>query len=123
MFLKQHRHVKNNNTNKEKEAIALQANWEVLLHYGDANIAILYQNIYFWCKKHEADEDPKYFNGGKYWMFYSASKMQKKLFPFWHEKKIQRMLKQLETDGFLVSSNFNMLKADKTKWYSTTNEI
>lgn len=103
--------------NKGKQKVALDANWEVLTFYGDANMAILFQNFVWWLNKHEAEETPGHFHEGHWWTYYSAAKLQTKLFSFWSRIKITRMLAQLEKDGFLVSGSFNKMKADRTKWY------
>jgi len=77
--------------------------------------AIIFQNIYFWCKKNEANG--KNFHEGKYWTYNSASAFCK-LFPFWNQDKIRRLLNKMSEDGILYRSRFNQLPTDRTYWYS-----
>ena len=89
-------------------------NVELAEKYG-VDKAVLLHNIAFWIKKNEASE--KNYHNGMYWTYNSASAFTK-LFPFWKEQKIKRMLQQLEDDGELLSGSYNKRKYDRTKWYT-----
>ncbi len=77
--------------------------------------AILLQNIAFWIKKNVANEVHYY--DGHYWT-YNSGRAFARLFPYWNEKKISRMLLSLEEEGIIKSGNYNSNKYDRTKWYT-----
>ena len=83
-------------------------------NYGVEAAIILY-NLCFWIKHNKAND--KHFHKGRYWT-YNSTKAFTDLFPFWSYQKIGRLLRSLETDGVIVSDNFNKAGFDKTKWYS-----
>src|SRR4051812_17569770 len=75
------------------------------------NEAVMLQQIHYWLisSRHEKE--------GRKWVYntYRAWQLQ---MPFWSERTIQRSIKSLEDQGYLLSANYNRLKMDKTKWYS-----
>ena len=81
------------------------------------NEALLLENIYFWCKKNEANETN--YHDGRYWT-YNSVKAFAVLFPYLSSKQISNALKSLETNGFIVSGNYNKSPYDRTKWYAVT---
>ena len=64
---------------------------EIANEYG-VEIAIMFDMFCFWINKNEANNYN--YHDGKYWTFNSA-KGFKKLFPYWSEKKIQRILQKM----------------------------
>ena len=59
---------------------------------------------------------------GKHW-FRSSYENWKKKFPFWSEKTIRRIFRELEKEGLVISTmKFNNCKLDKTKWYTVNYE-
>lgn len=53
---------------------------------------------------------------GDRWVYNSVKEWQKQ-FPFWSERTLHRMIKNLETENLIVIGNFNKLPIDRTKWY------
>ncbi|MFX3617955.1 MAG: DnaD domain-containing protein [Sporolactobacillus sp.] len=66
-------------------------------------------------KKNMANEQHQH--DGKYW-FYMSIKAFTKIYPFWSEKQIRRILKSLKEQGAIVEGVFNKNKYDQTKWYT-----
>jgi len=59
---------------------------------------------------------------GKHW-FRSSYENWKKKFPFWSEKTIRRIFRELEKEELVISTmKFNSCKLDKTKWYTVNYE-
>ena len=88
---------------------------EAKLH-GVEKAVILY-NIRFWLEKNKANDKDRHKHDNHYWT-YNSAKAFAKLFPYFNESKIHRLLKQMEDDGLILSSNYNKAAYDRTKWYS-----
>lgn len=82
--------------------------------------AIFIENMRFWLDKNKANE--RHFYDGRYWT-YNSAKAFAKLFPYWSASQVNRIIKKLETEGVLVSGNYNQSAYDRTKWYSLNEEI
>lgn len=55
---------------------------------------------------------------GKSWVYNTLGDWQA-IFPFWSLKTVQRIVKNVEEQGIVLSTDkFNKMKMDKTKWYS-----
>lgn len=78
------------------------------------NEAIILQQIHYWLNINKKTN--KNFRDGFYWTYNSYEEWQKQ-FPFWSIRTITRIFSSLEKDGLLISSNYNKLKIDRTKWY------
>lgn len=81
--------------------------------------AIILQNLIFWISKNKANGINEH--QGSTWTYSSASAFAK-LFPFWSQRKISRVLSSLESQGVLQSGCFNKIAYDRTKWYSLVDE-
>lgn len=79
--------------------------------------AVLLDNIYFWIAKNRAND--KHFIDGEWWS-YNSSKAFGQMFPYMKDKSISRWLRELESDGYIKSGNYNKVKFDRTKWFSLT---
>ena len=79
--------------------------------------AVLLANIVFWLGVNKDSNSNN--RDGYIWMYNSARSFQEHM-PYWSMNKIQKMLTQLVTDGYLMTSNFNKAKYDRTKWYTTS---
>lgn len=77
--------------------------------------AIMLNNLVFWQLKNEANN--KHEHNGRFWT-YNSMKAFAKLFPYWTEKQIRRILVSLEEKHCIKSGNFNKAAYDRTKWYS-----
>ena len=90
---------------------------EIANEYG-VEIAIMFDMFCFWISKNEANNYN--FQDGKYWTFNSA-KGFKKLFPYWSEKKIQRILQKMVEEDLIVKGNYNENPWNQTSWYAFGN--
>lgn len=79
------------------------------------NEAIVLQQIHYWlqCKPKEAE--------GRAWI-YNTYKNWHEQFPFWSERTIKRIVKNLIERGLITTANFNKFKIDRTLWYSINYE-
>lgn len=91
-----------------------QFNVEDAIKYG-VEEAVILSNIKFWTAKNEANG--KNLHDGRYWTYCSASGFSK-LFPFWHQRKISRLLNKLVDQGAIITGNYNKMPYDRTLWYS-----
>jgi hypothetical protein len=87
---------------------------EMAQKYG-VDEAIMLHNLAFWQAKNEANE--KHFYDGHYWTYNSKSAFAK-LFPFWSEKQIKRILKSLKEQGAIIVGQYNDDPFNRTNWYS-----
>lgn len=108
--------TQNKNMEKEKKSIIkMQFNPQIAKDIG-VEEAIMYSNIEFWVEHNRANN--KNFHEGKYWT-YNSMEAFSKLFWFWSDKQIRRILNNLESKGYIITDNFNEHKYDRTKWYTT----
>jgi hypothetical protein len=104
---------------KNQDSISRSFDLDVACNVG-VEEAILLHNISFWCSHNEMNRRNFYEN--RYWTYNSAEAFSKQ-FPFWNAKKIDRMLDKLVQEGYIVISNFNSSKFDRTRWFSVTNNF
>ena len=90
---------------------------EIANEYG-VEIAIMFDMFCFWISKNEANNYN--FQDGKYWTFNSA-KGFKKIFPYWSEKKIQRILQKMVDEDLIIKGNYNENPWNQTSWYAFGN--
>lgn len=91
---------------------------EIAQMYG-IHEAILLQNIAFWVQKNAANNKQIY--DGNVWT-YNSVKAFSELFPYMSEKQIYNALKKLESEGLVVTGNYNKSAYDRTKWYALTDK-
>lgn len=89
---------------------------EVALEVG-VNGAIMLNHLHYWIKKN-ADNEINYHDG--YFWTYNSIAAYKKQFPFWSERTIYRILRELEVNGYVKTGNYNQSAYDRTKWYALT---
>ena len=89
---------------------------EVALEVG-VNGAIMLNHLHYWVKKN-ADNEMNYHDG--YYWTYNSIAAYKKQFPFWSERTIYRILRELEVNGYVKTGNYNQSAYDRTKWYALT---
>lgn len=77
--------------------------------------AIFIQNLFFWIEKNAANR--RHFYDGNYWTYNSTAAFAE-LFPFWTARQIERIIKNLESDGAIRIGNFNPVAYDRTRWFS-----
>jgi len=81
--------------------------------------ALIIDYFAYWVVENMRNE--KNFHEGRYWVFNSASALSEK-FHYISRRTMNQKLQELETDGILISGNFNKNKFDRTKWYSFRDE-
>jgi hypothetical protein len=81
--------------------------------------AIMLKNFKFWILKNKANN--RHFYDGRTWTYNSHDSFTK-IFDFWTESQIKRILKSLISQGVLITGNYNETKYDRTLWYALVNE-
>lgn len=84
------------------------------------NAAVIYQNIVWWCEKNRANRHNEH--DGRHWT-YNSVKAWALLFPYLTPKQIRSALDKLETEGLILSGNYNASAYDRTKWYCPSAQI
>lgn len=82
--------------------------------------AVLYQNIVWWCAKNAANGHNQH--DGRYWT-YNSVKAWAELFPYMTAKQIRTSLDRLETEGLILSGEYNKSAYDRTKWYCPSSQV
>jgi hypothetical protein len=82
--------------------------------------AVLLNNLRFWLLKNQANN--RHNIDGFFWTYNSAAAFVE-LFPYMTERTISRYLKRLCERGVLKSGNFNVMKYDRTSWYTIPAEF
>lgn len=59
------------------------------------------------------------YHDGKYWTYASRQDISQKI-PYISESKIYRALSDLIKAGYIIKSNYNKIKYDRTLWYTVT---
>ena len=79
--------------------------------------AIVLANIKFWLENSKKKDIKRSKHDGYYWVYNTAKELSEVL-PYFTPSKVQRLLKQLESDGVILVGNYNKVKYDRTRWYS-----
>lgn len=99
-------------------------------HQFNINLAVLYgieeaiiiEHLYWWIHKNECEEEETMTKNGRVWC-YSSAKGFNKYIPYMKPKKIWHILRKLESQGVLLTGNFNAKPTNQTLWYSFTDEF
>lgn len=83
------------------------------------NGAIILGNIYYWCKHNEANKKNEF--DGRHWTFNSVPAFCE-MFPFMSRRTIERELKKLKDEGYLLTGCYNKSHYDKTNWYAMSDK-
>ncbi|MCG8540432.1 MAG: hypothetical protein MJA82_10895 [Clostridia bacterium] len=75
------------------------------------NESIILLQIEFWISI------SNHFINGKYWTYQSLTNL-KESFPFWSKATINRAIKNLIDDQYIIEDKFNQKKYDKTRWFT-----
>lgn len=81
------------------------------------NAAVIFQNIAYWIKKNQANEE--HYHDGTYWT-YNSKAAWKALFPYMGEKQFKAALQKLIEEGFIKTGCYNSKPFDRTLWYALT---
>lgn len=85
----------------------------------EIEVPVFIENLAYWIRKNHANE--KHFHEGRYWSYNSYPAFAK-LYPFWSEQTIRRIIKRAVAAGLLLIGNFNKKKYDNTNWYTLTDK-
>jgi hypothetical protein len=85
----------------------------------EVDVPVFIENLAYWIRKNAANE--KHFHEGRYWSYNSYPAFSK-LYPFWSEQTIRRIIKRATAAGLLLIGNFNKKKYDNTNWYTLTDK-
>ena len=91
---------------------------DIAKEYG-IECAIILKHLYFWIEKNRACD--RHFHDGNDWT-YSSRKAFMELFPYISDRKIRSALDKLESEGLIITGNFNKMQYDRTKWYALTDK-
>ena len=81
------------------------------------NKAIVLQQIHFWLSTFAKKNDGNHFVDDCWWVWNTYDEWQTN-FPWWSSRTIQRIILELEKDGYLISKQLNKSDWDKTKYYT-----
>lgn len=81
--------------------------------------AIMINNLTFWIAKNMANE--RHFYDGKTWTYNSVAAFSK-LFPFWSDKQVRRVIESLIERNVIMTGNYNKNGFDKTRWFAFIDE-
>lgn len=79
------------------------------------NAAVIYQNLFFWIEKNEANGHN--FKDGRYWTYNSIAAFAR-LFPYFTEKQIRTGIDKLLDAGLILKGNYSDDRYDRTAWYA-----
>ena len=79
--------------------------------------AILLANISLWIDSNKRLKKKEYYKDGKWWTKQS-SKDFTQTHTYLNDKSVSRWLNELESDGWLISGDYNEDRTDRSKWYA-----
>lgn len=91
---------------------------DIAIKYG-VDESIMISMFVFWISKNKANGKHNYEN--RTWT-YNSLPAYAKLFPFWTEKQIRRVILSLKDQDIIVTGNFNKTCYDHTTWYAFKDE-
>ncbi len=94
-------------------------NLEAARKYG-VDGAILLQGLAFWITKNRANA--RHFRDGRWWT-YNSQEALAKLFPFWTRRQIQRIVKNLNEEGAVLTANFSQGAQHNVTWFALSDEV
>ena len=81
--------------------------------------AILIQNLQFWIVKNRANG--RHEHGGRTWTYSSVNAFTE-LFPYMSTSAMRRTLLSLQTQGVILTGNYNSNQYDRTSWFAFADE-
>ena len=82
--------------------------------------AVLLDSMVFWWRTNRANNQN--FHDGRWWTFNSV-RAYTKIFPWWSEKQIRRILASCVEQGALLEGCYNTEPRDRTKWYTPGDDL
>ena len=118
--LKYENTIKNGNCLYTDKPIVV--NRELASILGDVDLAIILQEIHYWININKQNAEMELANihtyyDGCFWCFRTYEDWLLD-FPWLSLRTLKRKFKKLEELNLLISSNFNKLNIDRTKWYT-----
>lgn len=78
---------------------------------------LILQHFYYWCKGNA--DNPDMNKNNNVWVYISRRRILE-TYPYLTEKKVRNAIDYLKSNEYILVSNFNKLKIDKTNWYALT---
>lgn len=104
-------------------SLTYQFNRELARLYG-VDEAIFLHNIFYWTMQNEANGiNLKEHDGVVYAWTHNSMKAFSRLFPFWTQRQLERIVKSCIEQGLLIAVNLNMDKTNRTLWYTVTEKV
>lgn len=85
------------------------------------DVAVFIQNIYYWVRKNEANQE--HFYDGRYWAHSSYSGLVRWFEPLWSIQQIKRIVSKCRDQGLILVGDYNPDGFTHTNWYSVSDEI
>lgn len=89
-------------------------NGEIAAMYG-VDEAVFIHNLYWWIRKNEANG--RHYYDGRNWT-YNSMRAFSELFPFWTQRQLRRIIRNLSDNGVIYIGNYNAAGFDRTQWYA-----
>ena len=93
---------------------------DLAARYG-LDVAVFIQNIYYWVRKNEANQEHYY--DGRYWAHSSYRGLEKWFEPLWSMQQIKRIVSKCRDQGLLLVGDYNPDGFTHTNWYSVTDAV
>lgn len=93
---------------------------DLAARYG-LDVAVFIQNIYYWVRKNETNQE--HFYDGRYWAHSSYRGLEKWFEPLWSMQQIKRIVSKCRDQGLLLVGNYNPDGFTHTNWYSVTDAV
>lgn len=97
----------------------LSFNIEAARRYG-VDGAVLLQGMAAWISKNRANE--RHFHDGRWWTYNSKAALAR-LFPFWTEKQIRRIVNALTAAEAILQGNYSDGSYHNTTWYALSDDV
>ena len=82
--------------------------------------AIMLQGMAAWLSKNRANE--RHFHDGRWWTYNSKAALAR-LFPFWTEKQIRRIVNALTAAEAILQGNYSDGSYHNTTWYALSDDV
>lgn len=93
---------------------------DLAAQYG-LDVAVFIQNIYYWVRKNEANQE--HFYDGRYWAHSSYRGLEKWFEPLWSMQQIKRIVSKCRDQGLILVGDYNPDGFTHTNWYSVTDAV
>lgn len=93
---------------------------DLAAQYG-LDVAVFIQNIYYWVRKNEANQE--HFYDGRYWAHCSYRGLEKWFEPLWSMQQIKRIVSKCRDQGLILVGDYNPDGFTHTNWYSVTDAV